>query len=57
MPGLHGDQEFIEIQTDMIQVVFNLHPLTDTLCQFRVRAIGPNNLEGPWSDPAEHMAP
>ena len=57
MPGLHGDQEFIEIQTDMIQVVFNLHPLTDTLCQSRVRAIGPNDLEGPWSDPAEHMAP
>jgi hypothetical protein len=28
-----------------------------TLYQFRVRAIGPNELEGAWSDLAEHMAP
>ena len=28
-----------------------------TLYQFRVRAIGPNELEGAWSDIAEHMAP
>jgi hypothetical protein len=27
------------------------------LNQFRVRAIGPNELEGPWSATAEHMAP
>ena len=25
--------------------------------QFRVRAIGPNDLEGPWSDAAEHLVP
>jgi len=25
--------------------------------QFRVRALGPNDLQGPWSDIAEHMVP
>ncbi len=27
------------------------------LVQIRIRAIGPNDLEGEWSDPTEHLVP
>ena len=30
---------------------------TGTLVQIRIRAIGPNDLEGEWSDPIEHLVP
>jgi hypothetical protein len=30
---------------------------TGALVQIRIRAIGPNDLEGEWSDPIEHLVP
>lgn len=30
---------------------------TGTVVQIRIRAIGPNDLEGEWSDPIEHLVP
>ena len=34
-----------------------LNDAEDVPLQLRVRAIGPNEMEGPWSDLAEHLVP